>query len=170
MKEIRRLSVDEIRDFAHRVAREMKVRQGVAEPIPDFHRRYPGVLESCLNAPFQSFGGEDLYPGIARQGAVMFYLMIKNHPFANGNKRIAVVTLRYFFLKNNYGLELGENSAVYLLSKEVAESGREDMQMTIDDLAAKFEAALMPADRWLKDALSKKIGRAREKSDAARKK
>lgn len=70
------------------------------EPIPDFLTRYPNVLESCLATPFQSFSKKDLYPGIIPKASILFYLMIKNHPFQNGNKRIAMTTL-FVFLYNN---------------------------------------------------------------------
>jgi death-on-curing family protein len=150
---VQRLSVEEIRDFVHRVAREMTVRKDVVEPIPDFHIRYAGVLESCLSSPFQSFGGSDLYADLPHKGAALFYLLIKNHPFANGNKRIAVVTLRYFFLKNGYGLGLGHNNDVYQLSKEVAESDSTAMSQVIEDMASKIESAMVSADLWLRTTM-----------------
>lgn len=70
------------------------------EPIPDFSTRYPHKLESCIATPFQSFGGKDLYPTLVSKGSVLFYLMIKNHPFQNGNKRIAMTTLFVFLHMN----------------------------------------------------------------------
>lgn len=71
------------------------------EPIPDFGTRYPSVLESCLAAPFATFGKTDLYPAFASKIAALFYFMIKNHPFQNGNKRIAMTTLFVVLAKNN---------------------------------------------------------------------
>jgi len=63
------------------------------QPIPSFVTRNPGILESCLKTPLQRFEGKDLYPQFIDKLTILFYLMIKNHPFQNGNKRIAVAAL-----------------------------------------------------------------------------
>jgi death-on-curing protein len=75
------------------------------EPIPDFSTRSPNILESCLATPFQTFGGKFLYPGFLTRVSILFYLMIKNHPFENGNKRIAITTLFTFLFANNKWLK-----------------------------------------------------------------
>src|SRR3990172_6451185 len=66
------------------------------EPIPDFPTRFPGILERCLFSPFQTFEKKSLYPGLVEKAASLFYFTIKDHPFQNGNKRIAVATVLYF--------------------------------------------------------------------------
>lgn len=91
------------------------------EPIPDFSTRYKNVLESCLRTPQQKFGGKYLYPGLSRKAAMLFYLIIKNHPFQNGNKRIAVMTLIYFLHKNKKWINLADTS-LYFLAVSVAAS------------------------------------------------
>ena len=70
------------------------------EPIPDFSTRYPGILESCILTPFMKFGGKSLYPSLIAKAAVLFYLLVKNHPFQNGNKRIAIAVLFVFLYSN----------------------------------------------------------------------
>ncbi|MBI4812163.1 type II toxin-antitoxin system death-on-curing family toxin [Candidatus Falkowbacteria bacterium] len=91
------------------------------EPIPSFASRYPNILESCLAAPFYAFGGKTLYRGLMGKAAILFYLMIKNHPFENGNKRIAMTTLFYFLYKNKKWLKV-DNTELYNFAKWVAES------------------------------------------------
>lgn len=91
------------------------------EPIPEFGTRFPNILESCLKTPFQSFGGRYLYEGLVQKTAVLFYLMIKNHPFKNGNKRIAMMTMLYLLHKNKKWLEV-DNQVLYNFSKWVASS------------------------------------------------
>ncbi len=91
------LTVKEVEHLSFRLAREL---MHYNEPIPDFSTRYPHKLESCIATPFQSFGGKDLYPTLVSKGSVLFYLMIKNHPFQNGNKRIAMTTLFVFLHMN----------------------------------------------------------------------
>jgi len=71
------------------------------EPIPEFSIRFPNVLESCVITPFQKFSGKSLYPSLVAKASILFYLMIKNHPFQNGNKRIAITTLLLFLFANN---------------------------------------------------------------------
>lgn len=71
------------------------------EPIPSFETRFPGKLESALAAPQRTYGGKFLYGTLERQTAVLFYEMVKLHPFQNGNKRIATVSLMVFFALND---------------------------------------------------------------------
>ncbi|MDI9313867.1 MAG: type II toxin-antitoxin system death-on-curing family toxin [Hydrotalea sp.] len=91
------------------------------EAIPDFHTRYPGKLESCLATPFQGFGGADLYPTFLEKSAILFYIMVKNHPFQNGNKRLAIAALLIFLLLNNKWLSASDDE-LYNFTKDVAKS------------------------------------------------
>jgi len=93
----RSLSIKEVEYIAHNLAKEW---MSWDEPIPDFSTRYPHVLESSLSTPFQTFGKRQLYKGLINQASILFYLLIKNHPFQNGNKRIAVTSLLVFLYKN----------------------------------------------------------------------
>ncbi len=91
------------------------------EPIPEFRSRFPGVLESCLAVPFASFGKKDLYRGLVNKSSILFYLLIKNHPFRNGNKRIAVMCLLYFLYKNGKWIYIS-NERLYRFAKHIAGS------------------------------------------------
>jgi death-on-curing family protein len=91
------ISVKEVEYIAFRLAREWL---SFSEPIPDFSSRFPNILESCLAAPFQSFSKKSLYPTLISKAAMLFYLLIKNHPFQNGNKRVAITTLFVLLHKN----------------------------------------------------------------------
>ncbi len=113
------LSVSEVEYVAHRLAREWLTWN---EPIPDFSTRYPNVLESCLAAPFQSFEGKTPYRGLIGKASILFYLLIKNHPFENGNKRIAMVALMTFLYKNRKWVEV-DDVEFYNFARWVAESG-----------------------------------------------
>ncbi|MFH1288747.1 MAG: type II toxin-antitoxin system death-on-curing family toxin [bacterium] len=94
------------------------------EPIPEFGTRFPNILESCLAAPLQTFSGKDLYPSFFEKTAILFYLMIKNHPFQNGNKRIAITTLFYALYTNNLWIEIS-NQELYNFAVWVAGSPRD---------------------------------------------
>ncbi len=102
------------------------------EPIPDFSTRFPGVLESCLSVPFQSFFGSTPYPTLEAKSAMLFYLMIKNHPFQNGNKRLAVTSLLVFLSLNDKWLNLGV-VMFYKLTEWVAQSDPKD-KVRIDEI------------------------------------
>lgn len=94
---MRIITVKEVEYLAFQLAQEILA---FNEPIPDFSTRFPNILESCLATPFQSFSKKSLYPGLISKASMLFYLMIKNHPFQNGNKRIAITTLFVFLYKN----------------------------------------------------------------------
>jgi death on curing protein len=96
-RKIKSITIDEVRHLAHILAAKMMEWD---EPIPEFETRYPNVLEACISNPFQTFDGKLLYKGLDEKGAVLFYGLIKNHPFQNGNKRIALTTLLVFLHLN----------------------------------------------------------------------
>ena len=66
--------------------------------------RDEGMLDSALNAPFQTFGGEDVYPSLQQKAARLCFGLVKNHPFVDGNKRIGAHTMLVFLALN--GIEL----------------------------------------------------------------
>ena len=115
---IKTLSVDDIRYLAHTLAQKMLV---WGEPIPDFETRYPNILEACIGAPFQTFDKKSLYKGLEEKAAVLFYGLIKNHPFQNGNKRIAVTSLLVFLHINKQWLKV-DPVQLYNFAKWVAQS------------------------------------------------
>ncbi len=123
---IESLTVEEVQYIAHEVAQKFMEWD---EPIPDFSTRFPHVLEACLGAPYQTFEGQ-LYKGLIKKAAILFYLMIKNHPFQNGNKRIAVATLLVYLIKNDSWLDLS-NKEVYSFAVLVAESNAKSKTPTI---------------------------------------
>jgi len=75
------------------------------EPLPDFDTRYDDQLETALFSPQKSFGGKMMFPDIPSQAAVLFYEMIMLHPFMNGNKRMACISLMTFLSMNDLWIE-----------------------------------------------------------------
>lgn len=55
--------------------------------------RDEGLLESALAQPFQTFGGEELYPDTVGKAARYAFGIIRNHPFVDGNKRTATALM-----------------------------------------------------------------------------
>ena len=62
--------------------------------------RDEGLLESALAQPFQTFGGEEIYPTVAQKAARYAYGIASNHPFADGNKRTATAIMGVFLRMN----------------------------------------------------------------------
>ncbi|NDV57580.1 Fic family protein [Bacteroides sp. 519] len=58
-------------------------------------------FKSSINTIYQTFGGEDLYPSIEEKAAMLLYLVVKNHSFSDGNKRIAAFLFLWFLDSNN---------------------------------------------------------------------
>jgi death-on-curing family protein len=114
------ITLQEVEYIAFKLARE---KMSFDEPIPDFSSRFPHVLESCLAVPFQKFSGKSLYPTLVSKAAMLFYLLIKNHPFQNGNKRIAMTTLFVFLYRNGKWLEV-DTQELYNFTVWVAQSPR----------------------------------------------
>ena len=66
-------------------------------------------LESIIGNIYQSFAGQDIYKSIEEKSANFLYLIVKNHVFADGNKRIAATLFIYFL--NFYGILYKERKA-----------------------------------------------------------
>ena len=62
------------------------------------------LLDSAIETPFQSFGGDELYPTIQAKAARLGYGLIKNHCMIDGNKRIGTHAMLVFLALN--GIEL----------------------------------------------------------------
>ena len=77
--------------------------------------RDDGLLESALNAPFQSFGDTDLYPSLLEKAARLGYGLIKNHPFVDGNKRIGTHTMLVFLAINHAELAYSDEELISLI-------------------------------------------------------
>ncbi len=124
---MKQISVEEVEYVAHKLAEQWMTYN---EPIPSFKTRYPNALESCLATPFQSFAGRDAYRGLIGKSSILFYLMIKNHPFRNGNKRIAMTALFALLYKNKKWIKV-DDIELYNFAKWVAESNPKLREATI---------------------------------------
>ncbi len=121
------ITLQEVEYIAFKLARK---KFSFDEPIPDFSTRFPNALESCLAVPFQRFSGKSLYPTLVSKAAMLFYLLIKNHPFLNGNKRIAMTTLFVFLYRNGKWLRV-DTQELYNFTVWVAQSPRTVKEETV---------------------------------------
>jgi death-on-curing family protein len=93
---------------------------------------FAGILGNVV----QSFGGEYLYKSIEEQAAHLLYFIIKNHPFADGNKRVGAFLFIWFLEKNRHRfkksgeLKINDNALV-ALALLVAQCNPADKEMMI---------------------------------------
>lgn len=62
--------------------------------------RDENLLDSALNTPYQTFGGEELYPTVQKKAACLCFGLINNHAFNDGNKRIGILAMLTFMELN----------------------------------------------------------------------
>ena len=93
-------------------------------------------LESIIGNIYQSFDGQDIYKSIEEKAANFLYLIVKNHVFADGNKRIAATMFIYFL--NFYGIlykngqQAIDNNTLAALTLLIAESNPKEKDVIID--------------------------------------
>src|SRR5450756_1117621 len=83
---------------AVRIVKHLRGRFGSSEL---FGREKDNSLQSALGAVMQTWDGIDLYPGVEAKAANLLYLVVKNHAFFDGNKRIGAALFLWFLDKNN---------------------------------------------------------------------
>ena len=64
-----------------------------------------GALESALAQPKATFGAEDLYPSASEKASALAFSLAMNHPFVDGNKRIAHAAMAVFLDLNGFAIE-----------------------------------------------------------------
>jgi len=93
-------------------------------------------FKSSVNTIYQTFGGEELYPSVEEKAAMLFYLVVKNHSFSDGNKRIAAFLFLWFLEKNGIlyksdGSKLIGNNTLVALTLMIAESRTEEKDVMV---------------------------------------
>lgn len=101
------LLLDDILLFHEELERVFAMEKGIHDQ---------GLLESAVHAPFQTFGGEDLYPVPIDKSARLCFGLAKDHPFRDGNKRTAVHAMLVYLainsIKLNYNDQDLENAII----------------------------------------------------------
>src|SRR4030067_124356 len=95
-----------------------------------------GRFKGILGGIYQTFGGNELYPSLEEKSAHLLYLIIKDHPFVDGNKRIASLLFVYFLDRNKYlerpnGERKINDNALVALALLIAESDAKDKDILI---------------------------------------
>ena len=93
-------------------------------------------FKSSIGQIYQTFDGEDLYPSVEEKAAMLLYLVVKNHSFSDGNKRIAAMLFLWFMEKNGilYSVDgrkrIADNTLV-ALTLMIAESRMEEKDVMV---------------------------------------
>ena len=94
-----------------------------------------GKLEGILAAVYQNVFGTEVYPSIEEKAANLLYFLIKDHPFADGCKRIGASIFLEFLNKNHAlfkeGRQIISNTALVAITLMVAESRSEEKEIMI---------------------------------------
>ena len=93
-------------------------------------------LKSIINNIYQTYGGEDVYKSVEEKCANFFYMIIKNHIFIDGNKRIAATLFIYilFFYDILYkdDKQVINNNTLVALTLLIAESNPKEKEILVD--------------------------------------
>lgn len=102
---MKRLTNDQVIKMHSLLIRETGGRDGI---------RDENLLDSALNAPFQTFDGDDIYKTVQSKAAKLGFSLVKNHPFIDGNKRIAILVMIVFLEINGIDLECTDDELISL--------------------------------------------------------
>ena len=95
-----------------------------------------GKVEGILAAVYQSAFGEDVYPSLEEKAANLLYFMIKDHPYADGCKRIAASLFLEFLVRNNVLYEKGQkrisDGALVAITLMIAESDPKEKDIMVN--------------------------------------
>ena len=93
-------------------------------------------LESIINNIYLSYDDNDLYPTIEEKASNFLYLVIKNHPFIDGNKRVAAILFIYFLNFYNIlykdNIQIIDNNTLVSITLLIAQSNPNEKGILID--------------------------------------
>ncbi len=93
-------------------------------------------FESSVNQVYQTFGGQELYPTLEEKAAMLLYMIVKNHSFVDGNKRIAASCFLYFLDRNKMLYDktnkpVIDSATLFALTLLIAESNPKDKDIIL---------------------------------------
>ena len=93
-------------------------------------------LEAIIGNIYQTFNGNDVYPTLEEKASNFLYMIVKNHVFIDGNKRIAatlfIYFLQYYGMLYVNGMQIIDNNTLTALTLLIAESNPKEKEVLID--------------------------------------
>ena len=113
--------------------RRLKERFGES---PWFGNEKDDSFKSSIGQIYQTFDGQDLYPSVEEKAAMLLYLVVKNHSFTDGNKRIAATLFIWFLHQNGIlyaedGRKRIADNTLVALTLMIAESRPEEKDVMV---------------------------------------
>jgi death-on-curing protein len=129
---VRLLSVAEVVEIHFRLIAQ----SGGASGLRD-----AGALASSVAQPSQSFSGEELYSGVIQKAAALAFFLASNHPFVDGNKRVAHAAMAVTLLLNGYAIQASvEDQEEVMLSLAAGQLSREQFATCVEQHAQRLGA------------------------------
>ncbi len=133
-KVLYRITEEEAKKAINQLRKNLMVRREASDLFGQEKER--GILKGILSSIEQTFGGSELYPSVEEKAANLLYFLIKDHPFIDGNKRVASLLFIWFLEKNNIlstpdGERKINDNALVALTLLVAESNPKQKDVII---------------------------------------
>ena len=115
--------------------RTVKIQSRIIASTLELDEKEAGKLNGILAAVYQNVFGTEVYPSIEEKAANLLYFLIKDHPFADGYKRIGASIFLEFLNKNNHLIidhrQIISNSALVAITLMIAESRPEEKETMV---------------------------------------
>jgi death-on-curing protein len=100
------------------------------------------ALLAAAARPRATFGGQDLYPGVFEKAAALLESLCQNHPFVDGNKRVAYVAAGLFLQQNGWLLEAeAEDAVTFMLEVASGRHRKDEIRIWIENHAVPYTMA-----------------------------
>lgn len=128
------LTYDKCKNVTTELKRELTIRKEASDL---FGNERGNIFEGIIKNIYQTYEGTELYPNLEEKAANLLYLIIKDHPFSDGNKRIASFLFIFFLDKTNSLYRNGgekriNDNALVALALLIAESNPKEKDMLIN--------------------------------------
>jgi death on curing protein len=109
----------------------LDIRDHIAAAYADrFEIMSPNGLMSALAAPRRSAFGTEAFPGLHEKAGALVYSLVQNHPFWDGNKRIATAALELFLERNGARLTV-DRPSLQIFAREIARGRLRDSEVAV---------------------------------------
>lgn len=100
--------------------------------------RAEAALAAALSRPRATFDRRELYPGLFEKAAALLESLCQDHPFVDGNKRVAYSAAGLFLQQNGWTLRAGEEAVAFMLAVASGKFGKEQIRIWIENHAVPY--------------------------------